>query len=485
MTELFKAIHDLNQDDAYSTTYDLLKSWIDSSLDFYQNDLRKVMGPIFIYMYISMIQKDMQESAENFYKDYSIYHWSHSDLEKLAKIQHPGDDLGIFSHKYHLTMQSYSYSQLIHFVETHELVIILSILNKNLEISLTPKSSQAVLLGKELKIQQNKFHLSLDDPKPSQKLPLPSFALLQDLRSQECDHKRDLSSHIPDIVCFTVRNANEALCMDITEDSLLIACGFEDSVIRTFATQGPGILDTLIGHSGAVFSVSFSPDSTLLVSGSEDCSIRLWSLLHCACLAEFTAHTAPVWTVKFGPLGYYFASGGNDKAAYVWSTEWVKPLRMLVGHHSDVVAVAFHHKGGYVATGSTDKTVRVWDVVTAECLRIFTGFGEGVGACCFSRSGKAIIAGDNDGDLMCWDINRKEVLWVAKVSGGIECIAVCYGDNSVIVGNDDKSVYAVDMKGEVLAAFKSKVQILCTGFSYRNLGVACGIARINNKPGFN
>lgn len=479
MTELFKSIHDSNQEDQYFITFKLLRLWVDSSLDFYQNDLRKAMGPIFIHMYLVMVRRDMQEAAENFFKDYSVYHWSQSDLDKLGKIRSEEEIPKIFNEKYEISMQHYSFSQLMHFVETEDLVIVLSILNKNLKINLTNHGSQTVLLGKELKIQNSRANLLLEENSKTQKIPLPLTTGITEQRVSESQGKVDLKENFPNVICHTIRNANEAVCIDITEDSSLIACGFDDSVIRLYEVYSTLIMKELIGHSGAVFSVSFAPDKNLLVSGSEDCMVRLWSLISFSCLAEFSSHTSPVWTVKFSPFGYYFASGGNDKVTYLWATPWTKPLKMLVGHYSDIVSLAFHYKCTYIATGSADKTVRVWDILTGECVRIFAGPVGCINSIVFSRNGKMLLAGDSNGDIICWDINKKETIWIVKAIGDVNCIGLCQDDQLVLVGTNQKAVYSINMQGKVLTEFRSKVEVICITFSYKNLGIACGIVRIN------
>ena len=38
------------------------------------------------------------------------------------------------------------------------------------------------------------------------------------------------------------------------------------------------LINTLTGHTKAVFSVAISPDNTKIVSGSEDNTIRIWDI---------------------------------------------------------------------------------------------------------------------------------------------------------------------------------------------------------------
>lgn len=482
MSELLKSIHDLNQDQQYFTTFSTFRSWVESTADFYQNDLKKIIGPIFIFTYLEMVKRDMSDSIEKFFKEFSSCHWDQSDLDKLVKIRNSEQDFGIFSQRYCISIDSYSFSQMIYFLETHSLVIILKIINKNFQIDLKPSNCPAFLLGKDLKIQTNKTGLVLEEEKIKRenKVPLPTTVEIQQISGSETKEKIVLR---PDsqltIVCHTVRNANEALCLDVSKDSTLLVAGFEDSIIRVFWLVTSKFPFELIGHSGAVFSVSISPLNDLLISGSDDCSIKLWSLKTNICLTTFNEHIFPVWTIQFAPTGYYFASGSNDKVAYLWSTESIKPLRMFAGHNSDVISVAFHPKCHYLATSSADKTVRIWDVANGECLRIFNKHTQAVNFCVFSKDGKTLFTGDDLGDLYAWDVNKKALMWKVELVAGVVSIGVCYDDCLILVGCDNKEVYSISNTGKVMAYYKSKVEVLFTGFSYRNLGITAGIVRIN------
>ena len=483
MTELLKAIHDFNQESEYFDSFAGFKNWVESTADFYQNDLRKILGPIFIFTYIEMVKREFYEYTDSFYKEFHSCHWDQTELEKLQKIKSSDQDLGVFSQRYPISMDSFSFSQLVYYLETHSLIIILSIINKNLSVNLKSSDTPAVLLGKDLKTQSNKLNLLLDEEKikKENKIPLPNLTQLNQIRSTELKERKVLNNDSSlSIVCHTIRNANEANCVDVSEDCKWIAAGFDDSAIRVFYIPETSTGVELISHAGPVFSVSFSPLADFLISGSDDAYVKLWSLTSYICVANFISHILPVWTVKFASTGFYFASGGNDKVCYVWNMEYVEPVRMLAGHNSDVVSICFHPKVLYVCTGSADKTVRVWDTVTGECLRVFNKHTRSVNAVQFSRDGKTLYSGDELGDICAWDINKKTLLWALDLISGIKSISLCYDDSLMLIACDTRDLYCVNSLGKVISGFKSKVEVLYTGFSYRNLGIAAGIVRINS-----
>lgn len=244
------------------------------------------------------------------------------------------------------------------------------------------------------------------------------------------------ANKIPSICFYTLLNSPENInCIDISEDSSLIACGFNDSSIklwslspsklRTLKTanelskidkEADDVLErimndktatesrTLCGHSGPVYGLNFNPDKSFLASASEDGTIRLWSMHTFTNLVVYKGHLYPVWDVQFSPRGFYFATGSYDRTARLWCTENPQPLRIFSGHLSDVNVVDFHPNGNYIATGSADRTVRIWDLHSGSAVRLFTGHKAGVQSIKFSPDGRHLVSSGIDKRILLWDI---------------------------------------------------------------------------------
>ncbi|RWS28129.1 guanine nucleotide-binding protein-like protein [Leptotrombidium deliense] len=279
---------------------------------------------------------------------------------------------------------------------------------------------------------------------------------------------------LPSICFYTVLNAGNhyncaALCVEISEDSHLLAAGFSDSAVRVWSLtplklktmkgaedlelidkeaddvlyrmmgEKTSDMKVLRGHSGSVYAVSFSPDRTLLLSCSEDSTIRLWSLQTWTNLCAYKGHCFPVWDIKFSPHGYYFASASHDRTARLWTTDCPQPLRLFAGHISDVDCVLFHPNSNYVATGSTDRSVRLWDVTNGQCVRNFTGHKGRIYALTFTICGRFLISTGADKKILFWDLANGYL--IADLCGHYDTIySLCISRDGVMLasgGYDD------------------------------------------------
>ena len=107
-------------------------------------------------------------------------------------------------------------------------------------------------------------------------------------------------------------------------------------------------MQTLEGHSGAVYSNAFSHDSKLLASASRDKTIKVW-----------------------------------DAATGVL-------LQTLKGHSDKVNSIAFSHDSKLLASASSDKTVKVWDAATGALRQTLTIYSH-IGSLLFDVTNSILI----------------------------------------------------------------------------------------------
>lgn len=258
----------------------------------------------------------------------------------------------------------------------------------------------------------------------------------------------------------------------------MVAAGTEESYIRVWHMHGEALPSgipvghdqqpasssrRLIGHSGAIYSVSFSPaiagpedipsaPSTapkLLLSSSADSTIRLWSLESWTCLVIYKGHQGPVWNVRWGPQGHYFASCSWDKTVRLWSQSQISFLRLMVDHNTSVNQIAWHPNGLYVfsAGDQADKVLRMWNIINGECVRKFPGHPSFVSTIECSPDGKTLASADGDGAIFLWDISSGTLLKKCRGhgKGGVWSLSFSVESTVLTSGGADGTVRVWDV----------------------------------------
>jgi WD40 repeat protein len=215
-------------------------------------------------------------------------------------------------------------------------------------------------------------------------------------------------------------------------------------------------LDTLIGHSGVVASVSISPDGSKLASGGLDRLVRLWDLstgseyaalrhgpqafgtdfdpdnIHLASAGSdkyvrvwnvdtaeeiyaLEGHSTGVTNVFYSPSGDIIASASRDGVIYLWDSETGQEIRSIRAHFEDIYGLAYHPDGTMIASASVDETVGIWDPATGEKLRVLEGHEDYVFYIEFSPDGDLLVScgggiSGRDNSARIWDTSSWEVV---------------------------------------------------------------------------
>jgi eukaryotic-like serine/threonine-protein kinase len=209
---------------------------------------------------------------------------------------------------------------------------------------------------------------------------------------------------------------------------------------------------TLVGHTGYVYSVAFGPSGRLLASGSADETIKIWDLSSGTVKETLTGHVGQVFSVALGPNGRTLVSGSGDRTIKVWDVPTGTLKQTLTGHNDLVTSVALSPDGNLLASGSTDGTVRLWDLTTDAPPQTLETGNVRVESVAFGPNGQQLAAGGFDGAVKLWDLQTR-TLKQTLAGADVQVTSVAFGPNGrwLASGSYDGSVRLWQLPGGTLS----------------------------------
>ena len=92
--------------------------------------------------------------------------------------------------------------------------------------------------------------------------------------------------------------------------------------------------------------------------------MRVWRVSTGELLNSLRGHTNAVWSVVFSPDGKTIASGSWDQTIRLWEATTGHLQNVLTGHTSWLYSVVFNASGDTIASSSGDGTIRLWNVAS-------------------------------------------------------------------------------------------------------------------------
>ena len=153
-----------------------------------------------------------------------------------------------------------------------------------------------------------------------------------------------------------------AVCFSPDSRMLATSSGTEEVSVKIWSVPEGNLLHTLLGHTGAVGSVSFTPDGQALISTGNE--IRLWDV------ASGTNRKTIAGEFGYGRIaasGNVYAAWGGSNVVCYRIPEWTSTGTIETGEwfHKFVISA----DGELIATAGQNRKVRLWDRLTGELLR--------------------------------------------------------------------------------------------------------------------
>ncbi len=239
-------------------------------------------------------------------------------------------------------------------------------------------------------------------------------------------------------------------------DGQRIVTGSYDLTAKVWDAATAQEIFTLHGHKGFVLSAAFSPDGQRIVTGGGEWSVekkpgevKVWDAATGQLLLDLEGHNYGVWSVAFSPDGKRIVSSAGDWGygpgeLKVWVAATGQEILTLWQAHS-VHAATFSPDGTLILTGSDDQTARVWDVATGEELLTLKGHVGGVRSVAFSPDGQRIVTGSTDQTAKVWDaVTGQELLSVKGHAGRLTSVAFSSDGTRIATGSEDQTTKVWD-----------------------------------------
>ncbi|EMR08462.1 hypothetical protein PNEG_03290 [Pneumocystis murina B123] len=485
-------------EDTYFQSYMLLRDWIDSSLELYRPELRRVLFPIFIHSYLDLISKNQINSAKQFFNTYSSEHevLHGHDIRQISSITLPehieeNELVKLYrQNKYRITMWRTAFDLMLHFLfenESNGGAIIMRLLNQHIETKIvTGRPDQfinSVVTNDEGISGYDVYHLDNFNKQP---VKLGEMPLDTDLKNNIEIELASLDNEIEK----TNEKCNKSFLeefknkKEISEDSPMknsiplptfkgIDVEKEIEVIKDLRKRlilGPQAslpsvcMYTFHNTHDSLNCADISENASLIACGFSESYIRVWNtsinktvssdsttpndsvLYQKSHSRRFIGHSGPVYGIAFSNDNRFILSCSEDRSCRLWSLDTNTCLVAYKGHNQPIWDIAIGPFGHYFATASHDQTARLWSYEHMYPLRIFAGHLSDVDCVSFHPNSAYIATGSSDKTSRLWDVQKGSAVRVfTGHTGPINCVTISPDGKLLATAGDDGLINIYDI----------------------------------------
>jgi WD40 repeat protein len=197
-----------------------------------------------------------------------------------------------------------------------------------------------------------------------------------------------------------------------------LAVAFQESATAPVAGQGassseaPADNTRLVGHQGAVITVTTADEGRWIVSAGADATVRLWSAASGALVR--TIELGEGAATAFAAHGQRALVGHRDGAVVLWDLELGERLATFQHGDAAITSVAFVGEG-FVAAAHNGRGA-IFDLGTPAAPPVVLNAEEGGQLLAAARSDGAFVASGTDGAVRLW---RTPGPWLVRTYRGL------------------------------------------------------------------
>ncbi len=241
-----------------------------------------------------------------------------------------------------------------------------------------------------------------------------------------------------------------------TRDGRYIASGGADGNVRIWDTYTGTMTAKLTGHQGGVQHVSFSPPGNVLATSDRHGGVKIHRVPGGGLLAELQSKGATVSSLAFGPLGDRLAGSTSDGRIILWDLWTNKKMGELSERWppDGALSVVFHPEGKLVAAGTTE-SVTLWNIEEKSIQKRYGEyFPTRIHALAFSPDGRKLLSGGSDNSARMWKISTGEQVRVfGPHTGPVTSVAFGFNGKLAVTSapNDNIKIWNASTGGLLLS----------------------------------
>lgn len=218
------------------------------------------------------------------------------------------------------------------------------------------------------------------------------------------------------------------------------------SYLRLYWASGQpsrGLLRTLVGHRGKVWSIAVVPDGKRVISAGDDGTLRVWRFDTGEEERTMIAHAGRVRAVSVTLDGRYVVSAGADNTVKLWDINTGQLVRPpLEGHGCEVLAVvALIPDGLRIASGDAKGFLRIWDLQDDSKSQVIHAHSGEIRSLAVMADTRRLVSASSDRRVRIWSIENGELLETLEGDGATF--------RAVTVSSDQRLVFSAASDGSV------------------------------------
>jgi len=226
-----------------------------------------------------------------------------------------------------------------------------------------------------------------------------------------------------------------------------------DKTINIWDKEG-NYINSLSGHTTAVWSVGISKNNKYLVSGSFDNNFRIWDLTKAETIHIFENNKKSILAVAYSMANNLIACGTQDGTIEIYTFDNFELIHTFSAHGSNIYSLDFSDDGKYLASGARDHVIKIWDLEKMEIFKVLAKHERSLMSVKFSNNSKFLVSGSYDASVKLWDVEKGEQIYTfLDHSMPVNDVAISSDNKYILSASSDKTIKVWKINAEILVNY--------------------------------